>query len=81
MSNRTNHCPACSAAQRNVKSRIAFEHTCGLDKEITIGRFYEDELHGFRAKAVSKTMAWMLIRNECHKKKLPVPTFDKIKEL
>lgn len=28
---RINVCPACNALQHGVKSRIAFEHTCGLE--------------------------------------------------
>jgi len=43
-------------------------------------KYYTDSIHGFRAFAPSKTMAWMLIRNECVRLKLPIPTYDKINE-
>lgn len=39
---------------------------------------YKDSLHGICAAAPVKSMAWMLIRNECYEKKLAVPTMDKI---
>jgi hypothetical protein len=30
--NRIAHCPACAAHANGVKSRIALEHTCGLEQ-------------------------------------------------
>lgn len=39
---------------------------------------YKDTVHEFRAIGTSKMMAWALIRNECHAKKIIVPTMDKI---
>ena len=42
---------------------------------------YRDTLHGFEAVAPSQMMAWALIRNECHIRKVQVPTFDQIKLL
>ena len=44
-------------------------------------RLYKDTIHGIKALAISKNMAWMLIRGECHRLKLDVPTLDKIKEV
>jgi hypothetical protein len=44
-------------------------------------KIYKDTIHGFEALASSKNLAWMLIRNECKKMKLQVPTFDKIIEV
>jgi len=38
-----------------------------------------DTLHGFTAEALSKHIAWGLIRNKCHELKKEVPTIDKIK--
>lgn len=30
--NRANHCDACNMIRNGVKSRIALEHTCGLER-------------------------------------------------
>lgn len=42
---------------------------------------YKDTIHGFTAKAMSKTMAQMLIRNKCKELKSEVPTLEKIKKI
>ncbi len=42
---------------------------------------FRDRDNGIEAACPSKSMAWMLIRNECHRKKLPIPTMDKIDEI
>lgn len=44
-------------------------------------KLYRDTIHGFTALAISKNMAWMLIRVKCHNLNLEVPTIDKIVEL
>ena len=41
---------------------------------------YIDPEHKLIAEAPTKNMAWMLIRNECHRLGLKVPTIDKIYE-
>ena len=41
---------------------------------------YIDPEHKLIAEASSKKTAWMLIRNECHRLGLNVPTIDKIFE-
>jgi hypothetical protein len=41
---------------------------------------YRDSIHGIEAAAPSKSMAWALIRNECHSRKIEVPTMDKVNE-
>ena len=42
---------------------------------------YKDDLHGLKACSKSKTMAWGIIRSECHRLKIEVPTIDMIKEI
>lgn len=44
-------------------------------------KLYRDTVHGFTAESLSKTGAWMLIRNACYEKNLSVPTMDKIIEI
>jgi len=39
---------------------------------------YRDTIHNMYAVASSSMMAWMLIRGECHKKGIEIPTADKI---
>jgi len=41
---------------------------------------YIDPETKFIAEASSKSQAWQLIRNECHRLKLKVPRLDKIYE-
>lgn len=41
-------------------------------------KIYKDSLHGFEAKSISKTGAWMLIRNKCHELGLKVPMLNQI---
>lgn len=42
---------------------------------------YTDSIHGIQAAAPTRSMAWALIRNECHSKQIEVPTMDKIIEV
>lgn len=44
-------------------------------------RLFKDTLNGFTAQSMSKSGAWMLIRNRCHELKKEVPTLDKIIEV
>jgi len=44
-------------------------------------KIYLDEIHGFRALASSRAIAWQLIRNECYEKRVQVPTLEQIKFL
>lgn len=44
-------------------------------------RLWKDVIHGIVAMSFSKSGAWMLISNECHKKGIAVPTIDKIIEI
>lgn len=39
---------------------------------------YADNDNKILAAGTSRTMAWALIRNECHRRNIPVPTMDKI---
>lgn len=43
-------------------------------------KLYKDTIHGLTALAASKNGAWMLIRADCKKRGIEVPTFDKIIE-
>ena len=39
---------------------------------------YKDTMHGIECAGGSLSTAWGLIRGECHKQRLPIPTMDKI---
>lgn len=39
---------------------------------------WKDTIHGFKANARSKTIAWALIRNKCYQLKLKVPMLNEI---
>jgi hypothetical protein len=41
-------------------------------------KLFKDKIHAITAMAPSSMMAWMLIRNECHERKIEIPTLDKI---
>lgn len=43
-------------------------------------RYFRDTIHHYRVYAMSKTAAWMLIRNKCRLLNIQVPTFDQIEE-
>ncbi len=42
-------------------------------------KVYVDEFSGIEASAPSKLMAWGLIRNECHRRRIQIPLLDEIK--
>jgi len=39
---------------------------------------YRDELHGIEACGRNESTAWGLIRNECHRMRLTIPTYNQI---
>lgn len=43
-------------------------------------KMYIDQIHGIRAKAGSRIMAWALIRNKCHELGKEVPQLNQIIE-
>ena len=44
-----------------------------------IPRLFIDDLHGYRALSISKTMAWMMIMTKCIMEGKKVPTFKQVR--